>query len=162
MKRLSSRHRARIRTGLMAAGAATAALSAVALWVAHKARKAERRSPPHGRFVTVDGLRVHDLESGEGAPVVLLHGNLLSAEDFLSSGLMASLSSQHRVIAIDRPGFGYSERPSGREWSAKTQASHVQRLLEVLQVRQPIVVGHSWGALVALELALRPAAESLG
>ena len=107
----------------------------------------------------VDGLRVHYLDSGEGAPVVLLHGNLLRAEDFVCSGLMASLSKHHRVIAIDRPGFGYSERPRGRAWTAEAQAAHIQRVLEALQVRQPTVVGHSWGALVALELALHPAAE---
>ena len=87
---------------------------------------------------------------------MLLHGNMLRAEDFVASGLVEELAKNHRVIAIDRPGYGYSERPRGRLWTAEAQAALVKQTLERLGVTKPAVVGHSWGTLVALELALLP------
>jgi pimeloyl-ACP methyl ester carboxylesterase len=150
----STQRSALVRKWGIAAGAAAASLGGLALWVAHKAREAERASPPRGKFLTVDGIRVHYLELGHGPPIVLLHGNMLRAEDFVASGLLGELAKSHRVIALDRPGYGYSERPSGRLWTAEAQAALVKRTLEQLGVTKPQVVGHSWGTLVALELAL--------
>lgn len=134
---------------------ATAALAATAAWVARKAHRAEHDNPPLGAFITVDGVRLHYIEKGSGAPLVLLHGNVVRLQDFLSSGLFDRLSQHHRVIAFDRPGFGYSERPRDRLWTARAQAELLQKAFLEIGVEQPIVVGHSWGTLVALELALR-------
>src|SRR5579872_2927147 len=115
----STRPSGRLRNWSIAAGATSAAFGGLALWVAHKARQAERTSPRRGKLLTVDGIRVHYLELGEGPPVVLLHGNMLRAEDFVASGLLGELAKNHRVIALDRPGYGYSERPLGRIWTAQ-------------------------------------------
>jgi hypothetical protein len=52
------------------AAVATAAVGA--LWVRHRARKAERDNPPAGRFIKVDGVPLHYIEKGEGPAVVLL------------------------------------------------------------------------------------------
>jgi pimeloyl-ACP methyl ester carboxylesterase len=49
---------------------------------------AERRNPPLGRFVTVDGIPLHYVDRGTGTPLVLLHGNGSMIEDFQSSGLI--------------------------------------------------------------------------
>ena len=95
--------------------------------------------PSAGKFITVDGVRVHYLEFGKGAPIVLLHGNTLRAEDFVASGLVEELAKNHRVIAIDRPGYGYSERPRGRLWTAEAQAALVKQTLERLGVTKPTV-----------------------
>jgi alpha-beta hydrolase superfamily lysophospholipase len=95
------------------AGAAAATLAAMTAYNVYRAWKAEREYPPAGRFVTVDGVRLHYIEKGEGSPVVLLHGNVVTAEDFDTSGVLDLLARRHRVIAFDRPGFGYSERPHG-------------------------------------------------
>lgn len=130
------------------------ALAAAGLWNTVQARRAERRHPPSGRFVTVDGTRIHYLERGSGPPVVLLHGNVVCAEDFVSSGIFDGLAEGYRVIAFDRPGFGYSERPHGTLWTASAQAQLLRRACAQLGLDRPVVVGHSWGTLVALELAL--------
>ena len=136
------------------AGLSTAALAATAAWTALKATRAARNNPPKGAFVQVDGVGLHYLERGIGSPVVLLHGNAVRLEDFIASGLIDRLAQNHRVIAFDRPGFGHSERPRDRLWTADAQAALLQKAFVQLAIEQPIVVGHSWGASVALALAL--------
>lgn len=110
------------------------------------------RKPP-GQFVTVDGLPVHVIVRGRGRPVVLVHGNGTMAEDFAICGLIDRLAARYRVIAIDRPGFGYTGRPRHRIWTAQAQAVLLHRVLEQLGVERPLIVGHSWGTIVALALA---------
>lgn len=131
------------------------ALAGLAGWNRARARKAERAHPPRGRVITVGAARVHYVDRGAGAPVLLLHGNTVTNEDFALCGLTDLLVTRgFRVIAIDRPGFGHSSRPRGHAWTAEEQAALVCEVLAVLGVAQPIVVGHSWGAIVALALAL--------
>jgi pimeloyl-ACP methyl ester carboxylesterase len=141
--------------GIAAATAVCAAvLGGAALFVRTRARRAERRHPPRGRFLEVDGVRLHYLERGRGTPVVLLHGNGTMIEDWEISGVLDLAAQRHRVIAFDRPGFGYSARPRRRIWTPAAQAELFQRALKRLRAERPIVVGHSWGTLVALALAL--------
>ena len=134
--------------------ATAATLGAMIAYNLYRARAAEREHPPTGRFVTVDGVRLHYIDRGEGPPVVLLHGNVVTAEDFQTSGLLDLLARRHRVIAFDRPGFGYSDRPHGSAWSARAQADLLRDALVILGINRPVVLGHSWGAAVALALAL--------
>ena len=133
---------------------AAAGLAAAFLYVQAKKRSAEQDNPPAGKFVEVDGVRLHYIERGEGPALVLLHGNGLFANDFELSGLLERAARNHRVIAFDRPGFGYSERPSGTDWTPEAQARLIYQALHELRVERPVVVGHSWGTLVALAMAL--------
>ncbi len=153
--------RAPVSTPLIALGAI---LGAGALaWANHtRARRAEQRHPARGAFVTIEGTRLHYIERGSGTPIVLLHGNGAMAEDFVASGLVDRLAATHRVIAIDRPGFGYSARPRGRAWTARRQAALIHKAFAALGIEQPVVVGHSWGTLVALELALDHPLDTAG
>jgi pimeloyl-ACP methyl ester carboxylesterase len=105
-------------------------------------------------FLHVDGTRLRYFDCGNGTPVLLLHGNGSMLEDFLSSGIIERGTPGHRFIGIDRPGFGYSERPHGRYWGPFEQARLLSQACARLGAERPIVVGHSWGALVALALAL--------
>jgi pimeloyl-ACP methyl ester carboxylesterase len=143
----------RKQTGLLAA-AVIAGLTAG--WVAQRARRAERIHPPAGSFVDVDGVRVHYVERGQGPVVVLLHGNAVTLQDFAPGELVDELAQSHRVIVLDRPGFGFTERPRLRVWTASAQAALVDAALRELGVTDATVMGHSWSTLVALELALRP------
>jgi hypothetical protein len=93
---------------LSLAVAAAAGLALCAAFVRHQTRRAERAFPPDGRFVTVDGVRLRYLEWGDGPPLVLLHGNGMLADDFDISGVAAEAARRYRVIAFDRPGYGYS------------------------------------------------------
>ena len=118
------------------------------------AREVERRHPPRGRFVNVGGVRLHYIDRGSGPIIVLLHGNGGMVEDFEISGIVDRLERNHRVLLFDRPGFGHSTRPHGRFWSAKAQAELIRKALVRVGVDRAVIVGHSWGTLVALSLAL--------
>ena len=132
-----------------------AALGATALWNYVQARRAEREHPPLGHFVEVDGVRLHYVDRGGGRPVVLLHGNMTMIEDWATSGVLDMAAGRYRVIAFDRPGYGHSERTRDRVWTPAAQADLLHEALRKLGVERPIVVGHSFGTIVALELALR-------
>ncbi|WP_424134953.1 alpha/beta fold hydrolase [Roseomonas chloroacetimidivorans] len=126
------------------------------------ARRSERRHPPEGSFIEVDGVRLHYSDRGIGSPVVLIHGNMVTGDDYNTSGVAELLLKTHRVIIFDRPGFGHSDRPRGRMWTAREQAELLHRALRVLGVERPVVVGHSWGAIVALAFAERHPADTAG
>ncbi|ANW02647.1 alpha/beta fold hydrolase [Bradyrhizobium icense] len=118
---------------------------------------AERKNPPIGRFIDCDGVRLHYLERGDPAArcVVLFHGNGTMIQDFIISGLVDRLASRSRVICFDRPGFGYSQRPRARIWTATSQAALFVKALNQLGVRDPVVLGHSWGTLVAAAIGFQ-------
>jgi pimeloyl-ACP methyl ester carboxylesterase len=138
------------------AGLITAAsLAAAYLVVRTQSARAERANPPNGKFVDVDGLRLHYLEQGEGPVLVLLHGNMVMADDFRRSGLLGQLAESWRVIAFDRPGFGYSDRPRNVSWTPYAQAQLLHQALGQLGADEYMVLGHSWGTQVALAMALQ-------
>lgn len=128
--------------------------AAIATWVEHRARRADRDNTPEGQFIEVDGVRLHYVERGEGPAVVLIHGNNVWWRDFLASGLIDLLARNHRVIAFDRPGFGHSERPRDRLWTPSAQAGLIAAATRRLGVGPSAVVGHSMGSMVALAMAL--------
>jgi hypothetical protein len=123
----------RIGAGAAIALAAAAALAGTALVVNRQGRRAERRHPPIGDFIEVDGIRLHYLEAGEGPPVVLLHGNGSLLED-VRLGIFDELAERHRVVAFDRPGFGYSERPPRTARTPEAQADLLHDALRALGV----------------------------
>jgi pimeloyl-ACP methyl ester carboxylesterase len=103
----------------------------------------------------VDGTRLHYLERGRGAPLILLHGNGSMIEDFEASGLIDMAAKKYRVIVFDRPGYGHSQRPRGTIWTPEAQADLLHRAMQQIGVSRATVLGHSWGASVAIALALK-------
>jgi pimeloyl-ACP methyl ester carboxylesterase len=138
------------------AGAIAAGLGLAAsfFYVRAKTRQAEAENPPLGRFITVDGVKLHYIERGTGPALVLIHGNGVDATDYDRSGLIDAAAEHYRVIAFDRPGFGYSDRPRTTLWTPQAQARLLHHALQEIGVDSAIVVGHSWGTLVALSLGL--------
>lgn len=127
---------------------------AAALYVQGRTRAAERANPPVGRFIEADGVRLHYVEAGQGPPLVLLHGLGTTLEELALSGMINEASKRYRVIAFDRPGYGYSERPRRLGWHPSAQARVLRTALRKLNVQRPIVAAHSFGTLVAAALAL--------
>ncbi len=133
---------------------ATIAALAISAFVNHRlARKAERDNPPAGRFLNINGVRLHYVERGSGEPLVLLHGNGSMIQDFQSSGLIDLAAKKYRVIAFDRPGYGHSDRPRSTLWTPEAQADLIHAALAQIGVERATVLGHSWGCSVAVALA---------
>ena len=153
------RHRAHFQSSAGVIAAATAA--GTAGWVAGRARTSEERHPPSGKFVEADGVCMHYVERGQGDCVVLLHGNAVMARDWITSPVFRSLAEQRRVVAFDRPGFGYTTRPRNRVWTPDAQAKLLTEAFAALGIDRPIVVAHSWATLVAVALGLRHASKKL-
>jgi alpha-beta hydrolase superfamily lysophospholipase len=118
------------------AGAAGLALAGANLLIA---RRTERKNAPKGSFLTANGTRLHYSDRGEGKPIVLIHGNAVSGDDWNTSGVADLLLRNHRVIIFDRPGFGHSERPRGKLWTAVRQADLIHDALLQLKVEQPVL-----------------------
>ena len=128
-------------------------LAALASTSAQEVRKAEARFPPVGQRVEVDGASLHYLASGSGRSVVLLHDSDGTLQDFELS-LFERVAGQYRALALDRPGHGYSARPPGRALTLARQAGLLQQALAALGVARPVLVGHGYGASLALQYAL--------
>jgi pimeloyl-ACP methyl ester carboxylesterase len=104
------------------------------------------------KFVSVEGARVHFVIKGAGRPVVLIHGNPGSCQDW--TRLYSPIASRYCAFAFDRPGHGHSERQNHRDITVDVQARVLHAALAELGVERPIIVGHSWGGALALVYAL--------
>jgi pimeloyl-ACP methyl ester carboxylesterase len=125
-----------------------------------EAARIEAAHPAAGRFVDVEGGRLHVLELGpssgreEQLPIVLVHGASGNLND-LRLALGDRLASDRRVILVDRPGHGWSDRPGGvADASPARQAALILEALDRIGVDRFVLLGHSLGGAVASALAL--------
>lgn len=126
------------------------ALAGFTAWTASRVRAA---LPPQGRFVEAGGIRFHVREEGNGPPLLLIHG-LAGQMRHYTYGVVKRLADDFRVVTIDRPGSGYSQRGDDTPADLATQAAAIAALIDALQLGRPLVAGHSLGGAVALTLAL--------
>ena len=146
-------------------------LSAVALvqWRAgSREATAVTAYPACGQIIDVDGAKIHMKIMGQGADIVLLHGANGSIRDF-TFGLADRLAKTNRVIALDRPGLGWSSRPEGlgSPWSTRfepprLQARLLQQAADAAGAENPVVVGHSFGGAIALAWAIERPDDTAG
>ena len=119
-------------------------------------RVIERLHPPRGYWIAANGLRQHVVELGSASagkpPIVLLHGAGCNLDDLRPLG--ERLAATNRVILVDRPGQGWSEGRGRATCSPAVQGAMLREVLDRLGVTRAIVVGHSWGATLALAFAL--------
>jgi pimeloyl-ACP methyl ester carboxylesterase len=117
--------------------------------------------PGRLRFVTVvtRHARLSTLEAGSGPPVLAIHGLGGTKGSFLFT--VAALADRFRVVAVDLPGFGDSDKPIGAAYDPRFFAEAMIDLLDALELDRADLIGNSLGGRVALELALR-APERVG
>jgi pimeloyl-ACP methyl ester carboxylesterase len=128
-------------------------VAGLVLFTAWTARQVEKALPPRGRFVDIDGARIHYLDEGSGPVLLLVHGLTGQMLNFTHS-LLGRLKDDFRVVILDRPGSGYSTRPAGASATLIAQARIISRFCDELGLGRPLVVGHSLGGAIALALAL--------
>ena len=111
--------------------------------------------PPHyeRQSVVVDGMTLNYVRAGSGRPVVLIHGNPGSYEDY-TLAVVERLAQSYYVVAFDRPGHGYSERSNSLDTTVEVQALIIRDALQKLALEQPVLVGHSWGGSLVLAAAV--------
>ena len=108
--------------------------------------------------IVIDGLLSSYTEDGEGSPMLLLHGWGCRAATF--KDIQTELAKNHKVYAVDFPGFGGSDEP-GEVWGIEDYASWTAKLISKLSITDPIILGHSFGGRVALILNTKTAISKL-
>jgi pimeloyl-ACP methyl ester carboxylesterase len=114
-----------------------------------------RTEPERLRFeiVRTRGARISTMQAGRGQALVAIHGLGGTKGSFLPT--LAELAPNFRVIALDLPGFGDSDKPLRASYEPRYFARAVVELLDALALDRAHVVGNSLGGRVALELGMR-------
>jgi pimeloyl-ACP methyl ester carboxylesterase len=126
-----------------------------------RAARTEAAFPPLGQIVTVEGREVHVVMRGAGPDLVLIHGAGANAREF-TGGFADALADRFRLFIVDRPGMGWSEHADpayARAYTTEAESPADQaRILSAavagLGAKTPLVLGHSFGASVALAWGL--------
>jgi pimeloyl-ACP methyl ester carboxylesterase len=129
-------------------------LVGLVLFAAFSNKKAEQLLPPAGNFAKLGSTRLHYVDQGQGPAIVMIHGIAGNLQNF-TYGLATTLAQTHRVICIDRPGYGYSKRSFNADTSLEAQADIIVSLLDHLQIESAVFVGHSLGGTISLAAAQR-------
>jgi uncharacterized protein (TIGR02118 family) len=116
-----------------------------------RGREQQKIVRPSLQRIVVDDTELEYAERGSGEPVLLIHGSVL-ANAFAPVLTEPALTDRYRVINYHRRGFAGSARPEG-EVSIARQAADARAVLAHLGITQAHVVGYSYGALIALQLA---------
>jgi len=107
-----------------------------------------------GEFVDLDGVRLYCYafgQRGAGHPIVLVHGSFTSSH--LWQDVLPRLPKGHRVLVLDLLGHGRSDPPGTHAMTVAAHATRLEQLLDVMGVREAMLVGHGMGAAVAARVA---------
>lgn len=104
-----------------------------------------------GSVATIDGYPVHYVDQGAGPAILLIHG--FGGQTFSFRKIIPALTADHRVIAVDLKGYGYSARDATQDLSHTAQVRMLDALLQRLGIDRTVVVGHSMGGAVAMRFA---------
>ena len=113
--------------------------------------------PHEPRWLDTDGVRIHYVATGApgGEPVVLFHGN--PTWSYTYRHLIAALGDAgFRAVAWDQLGFGRSDKPARIDaYGVPRSVDHAGRLIDELALDGVTLVGHDWGAMIALAWAVQ-------
>lgn len=140
---------------------AVVGVGTVQFFALKREKRAAELYPPQGTFIDVDGVAIHAEQFGQGPDLVLLHGASGSTRDF-TFAFADLLKDRYRITILDRPGLGWSDRAGPQYeqvWTDAhedpvTQARLLRAASQKMGVENPIVLGHSFGGIVALAWAV--------
>jgi pimeloyl-ACP methyl ester carboxylesterase len=118
-------------------------------------QSAEEAAPASGHFVSAGDIKIYIQEDGPptGVPVVFIHGFGAWSETWKKTTTVLAAHGFH-TVALDVPPFGFSEKVTDGAFSRQAQAERIIKVLDTLQLKQVILVGHSVGARPTVEVAL--------
>lgn len=112
---------------------------------------AEYPFPSH--FLDLDGLRYHYVDEGRGEPLLMVHGN--PTWSFAWRNLIKQLSRDHRVLAVDHIGCGFSDKPQEYPYTLAQHVANLQRFVERLGLERITLFAHDWGGAIGVGTAVR-------
>ncbi len=102
---------------------------------------------------TVNGIDIYYRQSGDGFPIVLIHGNIGNSRNWALT--VPALTPHYRTVSVDLRGHGLSGKPTRREdYTAELLAGDVHGVMRQLDIAECYLVGHSMGGMVAQQIAL--------
>lgn len=113
-------------------------------------------APPRGETVSTGEFDIHYLSYGDGPAVVLLHGSGPGASGYsnFKQNLDTIVEAGHRAIVIDMIGFGYSSKPTDRDYTTELFADTVKAALDGIGIEKCTLLGNSLGGAICIRLAL--------
>ncbi len=106
--------------------------------------------PPADQSFSAGGVKIHYIVEGQGEPVVLIHGLYASVKiNWQLPGVVGMLAKNYRVIALDLPGHGESDKPENEAAYGLQMVEDVRQLLDHLKIKKAHVVGYSLGGMIA-------------
>ncbi|WP_171126215.1 MULTISPECIES: alpha/beta fold hydrolase [unclassified Ruegeria] len=128
---------------------------AMNLWTRKLTQDGLKRVPQLGQIAPVQGGSIHYVEAGDPAKqtIVMIHGLAGQLQHF-TYAMVDMMADDYHVIAVDRPGCGYSTRDTGDLGQLHQQGRMIQELLDAKGVENAVLVGHSLGGAVSLAMAL--------
>ena len=127
-------------------------LLAIVLCPRHSAaQRGKEATSKVDKFTTVYGAKIHYVEAGTGAPLILVHG--LADDATIWDSVIPALSARFRVIALDQIGFGHSDKPL-LNYRVSTFVDFLDGFLTELKIEHVSLIGNSLGGWVAAAFAL--------
>lgn len=108
--------------------------------------------------IKVKNVLVNYIQYGEGKDILLLHGWGQNIE--MMKMLGDNFSDRFRITILDFPGFGFSEEPS-ESWNIKDYADMLEEFINELDIKKPIIMGHSFGGRVAIRYSADHVVEKI-
>jgi pimeloyl-ACP methyl ester carboxylesterase len=125
-----------------------------------KSSRSDKSSGPESRFTTLDGARIHYVNYGKGKEaLILIHGWTMNVDNWRDN--FSDLAKRNRVIAIDLPGHGQSDKPQ-TTYSMELFARAIEAVMRDANVKRAVLVGHSMGTPIARQFYRRNPAKTLG
>jgi pimeloyl-ACP methyl ester carboxylesterase len=116
---------------------------------------AEQAAPASGHFVSAGDIKLYVQEDGpsSGVPAVFIHGFGAWSETWKKTTSVLATHGFHTIV-LDVPPFGFSDKPTDNAFSNEAQAHRIISVLDALQLKRVILVGHSIGGRPTVEVAL--------
>jgi pimeloyl-ACP methyl ester carboxylesterase len=108
--------------------------------------------PVANTYYLHEGVNIHFKDVGRGRPIVFIHGFGASLDSWRF--MVESLKNEYRLVLLDLKGHGFSDRPYDEKYSVQDHARVVLGLIRYLGLDDVVIVGHSFGSVVALAAAL--------
>ena len=108
--------------------------------------------------IEIQNLTINYIQYGQGKDIILLHGWGQNIE--MMKPLGNHFSNSYRITILDLPGFGASEEPK-EAWTIDDYAQMLEEFIKKLEIKKPIVIGHSFGGRLAIRYSARNPIEKL-